>query len=511
MNKRETWHTPIAKPTDTMIDRRRLQDKTTGYFKYLVLLVLVGYPLFAFLDTLPIRIWDESRLAINAYEMYKSGNYLVTTFHHQPDLWNTKPPLMIVLQALFMKVIGVNELAVRLPSAIAAFITALAIFIFSLRYLKSFWYGFIAVLVLITSEGYIGMHAARTGDYDVLLTLFSTVSSLFFFLYTETRKSKYLYLYFILLSMAVLTKSVAGLLFLPAMLMYVLIRGLLLTILKEKHFYLGMLSFVLMVGGYYFFREMASGGYLQAVYNNELGGRYLDEIENHTQEFLYYYKNIIHYRLAKIWFVLVPAGMGLGWACRDSKFRHLSIFSSLIVITFFLIISSAKTKLEWYDIPMYPFFALLIANVIYFVFRLLKQSEYMKAPLRYNIAGYLFLYLVFILPYQSLVHKVYKPYERPQDETFYQVSHLLQDGIKANDEHLNRMVLVYKGYKPQLEFYANIMYDRGITFKFSDNFDYLNKGDLVIVTHKHSEKELAGKYDYKVFKRIKSITIYEIL
>ncbi len=44
MNKRETWHTPIAKPTDTMIDRRRLPDKAAGYLKYLVLLVLVSYP-----------------------------------------------------------------------------------------------------------------------------------------------------------------------------------------------------------------------------------------------------------------------------------------------------------------------------------------------------------------------------------------------------------------------------------------------------------------------------------
>jgi len=42
-------------------------------------------PIFGHLDTLPIRISDESRLAINAYEMLKNKNYLVTHFEGKPD------------------------------------------------------------------------------------------------------------------------------------------------------------------------------------------------------------------------------------------------------------------------------------------------------------------------------------------------------------------------------------------------------------------------------------------
>ena len=96
-----------------------------------------------------------------------------------------------------MKIIGVNELAIRLPSAFAALFTCFTLLFFSIRYIKSFWFGFIAVIILITSNGYIGDHSSRTGDYDALLTLFITLSSLFFYIYIEYKKEKHLYLFFI--------------------------------------------------------------------------------------------------------------------------------------------------------------------------------------------------------------------------------------------------------------------------------------------------------------------------
>ena len=54
-------------------------------WKYLLVLLLIFVPLFQHLGSLTIRIWDESRLAINAYEMYHHGNYLIPTFNGEPD------------------------------------------------------------------------------------------------------------------------------------------------------------------------------------------------------------------------------------------------------------------------------------------------------------------------------------------------------------------------------------------------------------------------------------------
>src|SRR5262245_6165309 len=108
------------------------------YIKYAVLAVLVYYPVFGFLDMLPIRIWDESRLAANAFEMYFNHDYIVTRYGGLPDLWSTKPPLMIWLQVLCMHFVGFNEIAVRLPSAISTFVICIAFMVISQRYLKSF-------------------------------------------------------------------------------------------------------------------------------------------------------------------------------------------------------------------------------------------------------------------------------------------------------------------------------------------------------------------------------------
>ena len=71
--------------------------------KHLLLLsgfiLLIYFPVFLHLDTKPLREWDEARNAINAYEMTEHHNLLVKTYNHEPDLWETKPPLLIWLQA----------------------------------------------------------------------------------------------------------------------------------------------------------------------------------------------------------------------------------------------------------------------------------------------------------------------------------------------------------------------------------------------------------------------------
>ena len=96
-------------------------------FKIVLFILLAYFPVFLHLEFLPIRVWDESRLANNAYEMFKNGNFLVPHFEGTPDMWNTKPPLMVILQVLCCKVFGIRELSIRLPSAIAGFLTAVNI------------------------------------------------------------------------------------------------------------------------------------------------------------------------------------------------------------------------------------------------------------------------------------------------------------------------------------------------------------------------------------------------
>ena len=110
---------------------KQLLSRSTYGFTLFLLLGLAFFALFFRLSSPPMQRWDEARLALNAVEMSHDHQWLVTKHDGQPDLWNTKPPLMIWLQVLSMQALGYSELAVRLPAALAALATVLMLF----------WYG----------------------------------------------------------------------------------------------------------------------------------------------------------------------------------------------------------------------------------------------------------------------------------------------------------------------------------------------------------------------------------
>ena len=70
-------------------------------------------------------LWDidEGKNAQAAVEMQESSNWIVPTFNY--ELRADKPPLLYWLQAGGYALFGVNELAARLPSALAALLSIL--------------------------------------------------------------------------------------------------------------------------------------------------------------------------------------------------------------------------------------------------------------------------------------------------------------------------------------------------------------------------------------------------
>jgi 4-amino-4-deoxy-L-arabinose transferase-like glycosyltransferase len=476
-------------------------------FAFLLLAALLYIPVFGYLNSLTIRIWDEARLAVNAFEMLKNGNYIVTYYDGSPDMWNTKPPLMIWMQVLSMKAFGINELAIRIPSALAAFFTCIVLLIFSKKYLKNYTIGIIAVFVLITSEGYIQMHGTRTGDYDSLLTLFTTLSALLLFSYYEQKNTKHLYLFFLFLALGVLTKSVTGLLFLPAYIIYTLIQRELLLLLKNKHFYFGLFSFITIVFGYYLLRETYNPGYIDAVKKNELGGRYLEVLENHKHSFWYYYTNLLEFRFA-YWFLLIPCGMLTGFFIKDQKIKKLSIYLTLLVITFFLIISTAQTKLAWYDIPLYPLLALIVSMFLYFIVEVLSRLSVINSYMTKNISPYLFLFFVGVKPYQQILNTCYKPTENSVDYEFYEIGYYLRDGLKGKVD-LNKQFLLYDGYYAQNLFYINSLQEKGVHVNFK-NWENLDNNDVVFAYQNHVKEFVEKNYSVEILNQVKNVVTYKI-
>lgn len=442
--------------------------------------------------------------------MTQNGNPIVTYYEGQPDMWNTKPPLVTWVQALFIKTIGLNELSVRLPSAIAALLTCAALLWFSLKYLNSFWFGFIAILVLMTSQGYVNMHGSRSGDYDAPLALFTTLYSLTFFAYIETKRIRHLYLTFIFIALAGLTKGVAGMLFLPALLIYAIIRKKVLPILKNKHTYIGLTIPIVAIVGFYLLRESQNPGFIQAVFDNELGGRYTTPKEGHYGDFYFYFKLITNHHFNH-WYLLLLCGFLLGIFSNHKIFKNIAIYSTLLILTYLLVISGAATKLDWYDLPMYPFMALLATIFIHYIFHFLVSWKKLSHGLRFNILPTLFLLLMFANPYAETWDNTYWPPEPKIFKHEYQIGYTLKDAVD-NRINLDGYKLLHKGSNTHWYFYQLMLDKRGQKLEFGD-YKNLDSGDRVIIHQPPVLHYVDSAYTIDTLEvdTIRSIYFYRIL
>lgn len=90
-------------------------------------LLTIGVLLFfPFLGSVHLFDWDEINFAESAREMLLMHNYRLVQINFEP--FYEKPPLFIWLQAVSMKIFGVNEFAARLPNAVCGIATLLAVF-----------------------------------------------------------------------------------------------------------------------------------------------------------------------------------------------------------------------------------------------------------------------------------------------------------------------------------------------------------------------------------------------
>lgn len=472
-----------------------------------LLLLAAYFPIFLHLDSIPIQLWDESRLATNAVEMSQDGNFITTHFYHRPDMWNTKPPLMIWLQTLSIKALGVGELAIRLPSAMAALLTVALLFVFGLRFTGKPYLGLFAGWVLITTHQYIELHGTRTGDYDALLVLFITAYLLAYFAWTETGKTQHLIGFFVALTLAALTKGVAGLMLLPALFVYTVARRKLLPILKHPATWLGILGFALVIGGYYLLREQNNPGFLKAVYDNELGGRYLKPLEGHKGGPLYYLRLLYGLEFKYYWFYLSVAALVLVPKNLRSPMARLNLFLVIGIVSYIATISSAGTKLTWYLLPVYPLIALLVGSFWVAAMERFANPENGTSQKVYLTGTLLFL-LSFAYPYFSVTAKCYGNQLPADAEENTHTAAFMSKLIKSNAD-LSNFYYVSNTYDPQNRFYLYMPNQQGQYIKNRYKQD-AQVGDRVIVYEQAAQQYIKDKFMVDIELEEGNLAVYRL-
>lgn len=451
----------------------------------LLILSIAALMFFARLGDPNIQIWDESRLAINAMEMYETGFSPVTTFNYEPDLWNTKPPLMIWCQVACMKIFGVNEFAVRLPSAISAFLLIAFFLFYFKKYFDDLAFGAIVSAVLLGSAGFVSKgHLARSGDYDSMFILFATISFLYYFLFVERGKPLHVYLYMFFLAFTVLTKSVQPLMFAPFLLMYTVARKKLIRVLMNVHFWFALLIFLALVITYYAWRESVSPGYLQAAWVNDAFGRFKGVDNNINRDTLFYLKTVFFTDHWVYWFF--PALLGIVWAVFDKNnpYRTLVIYCGLCWLGYEVIISLANTKLVWYAMAGIPLAAITAGYFVIKLAHLLSEKTAVKN------AGVMLIILLVSIPVIINFTSIFNRANQARADVPL-TSYLRQLSEKSID--VDTIVVVYDDYVPQNTFYMRKLNLR----KFPIRQEFTKKiaaGDEIVIGEGKELDELSGKF-----------------
>jgi len=472
-----------------------------------LLLCIITLPLLAHLDDLPLFEWDEARLANTALEMYYHHDWIVPHYLDAPDMWSTKPPLMIWTQVLMMRLVGVNDLAVRLPSALCALLTCVLLFWFAAAKLKKPRVGILIAAVLVTTKGYVTLHGTRTGDYDSMLALMMTAYCLMYFLYLEEWKNKYLLWACLFIVLAALTKGIQGMIMLPALALYTLYKNKVLTVLRRPQLYAGMAGAALVIVGYYLLREHYNHGYLRAVWENELGGRYATTLEGHWGG-RWWYLDYATKEGCYWWWPLAICGLLMVPFYKDKVDKDTVVFSAIVVTSYVFILSNAQTKLTWYLMPAYPFMAILAGLFLN------RMAEKLTGPIpggvKGNVLASILFVAVFAIPYKNMLEYCMSPTPGDIELIHYRYSCFYRDLLKSDMPTTNLYLMNYND-RQHYNWYRRAIEYGGRKLNMIDTTFALKPGMEVIPCIPEARQYVEVNFDYTLNRRFRDEPMYRIV
>jgi len=337
--------------------------------------------------TLPLIDRDEPRFAEASREMVERGNYIVPYFNNQLRL--DKPPLTYWAQVSSYHIFSENDFAARFPSAIAASLTALAIFGWGRRIggEKVGWWA--AIIFTLSLQTFVHAKAAVA---DMWLVLFVTLAHWagYELLVDANRRprpavapyhqTRWWLVFYLSLALGFLAKGPiawAPLLTVAAVIIYTrdwqvlgcfkFVRGILLTLIVVALW--GIPALV-----------QTHGEFFSVGIGRHVIGRSLATMEGHGASSLGTYLLLLPFYFVTVFISFFPWSIKLPWLVRKLwRERNAGVAGGSYVVTrrrgnlidlylltgiaiVFIIFTFVSTKLPHYTLPAFPLLALLLAR-----------------------------------------------------------------------------------------------------------------------------------------------------
>jgi 4-amino-4-deoxy-L-arabinose transferase-like glycosyltransferase len=435
-------------------------------------------------DSLPLQIWDESRLANSAFEMVSTGNWLVPSYGGIPDHWSVKPPLLVWQMASLMWFGLPPLLAVRLPIMLAALATLGVMWAVCRYALRDRVAGTVAGVLLISSWYYTDVHIARTGDYDVLLSFLTLLYVMTFWMSIEQNhrvNTKWLAISAITFFLAVMTKGTAGIFGLAGVFVFSLVTGRVLTLLGNLRVWLLALLALFLCAAYYGSRELYDPGFFQQVWHAEISDRFFAVNEGHAAGRRFYITLLI--RTFEPAMILLPFSI-LTIFRGDPRRRSMAMLCLLCAATILVVLTTSQTKIYWYATPILPFLAIAAALGVADGLRWIKVREpqvplFRTRPLQIALAMLLAAASAasiyrnqFVMPAEQDLNPAYAQYW--YGALFDELQARGISSVKVFDGGFRNI-----GYNPMLKFYADIAQTKGLKAEMKPLNETLPVGELV--------------------------------
>ncbi len=358
---------------------------------------LLGINWFAFIWHLGnTGLVDETEplFAETARQMTVTGNWITPYYNGETRF--DKPPLTYWLIAIAYKLIGVNEWAVRLPSALAAI--ALVVFgFYTLRYFgfatprnvqqitnqedkikRQLWFSAWIGSALIAFNAHTILWA-RTGVSDLLLSgCMGTALFCFFWGYVRVEKTEKSWLsfphpwylsFYILIALAVLAKGPVGIV-LPGLIIFtfLLYTGTFWSVLEEMSILWGGLIFLVLTLPWYILVILENGQtYIDSFFGYHNFQRFADVVNGHDAPWYFYF--LIVFLFFAPWSVYLPYAIARWrlWqvSCwrKQPRYAQFSLFACVWFSCIFIFFTISVTKLPSYVLPLIPAAAILVTGV----------------------------------------------------------------------------------------------------------------------------------------------------
>ncbi|MEO5719129.1 MAG: glycosyltransferase family 39 protein [Chthoniobacterales bacterium] len=322
---------------------------------------------------LPLVDRDEPRFAEASREMMERNDYIVPYFNDRYRF--DKPPLTYWCQVASYRLFGENPFAARLPSVLAAALTAVAIYAWGRRLglgRAGFWAAIIFTLCLQTF-----VHA-KAAVADMWLVLFMTLGHWAGYellrdrfggtwrslVVRPSRARGWWWLFYLALALGFLAKGPIALMPLGAVLVFQALRPV--AHFSRRFLFVRGILLVLALVALWGVPALiqTQGEFVKIGLGRHVVGRSFGTMQGHGGSSIFSALASLPFYFLTVFITFAPWSWKLPWLTRrlwrkrDALDLYLIAGCAVIVVTF----SIVKTKLPHYILPAFPLLALLLAR-----------------------------------------------------------------------------------------------------------------------------------------------------